>query len=80
VNPAKAEQGAGGEYVDRKEFRLLLTYLRDYFELHVMFSRLDSDPDGKLSLEEFEAAVPQLMAWGMLVDDAKATLPSVIQE
>lgn len=54
----------GEDYVDAKEFRSLLVFLRDYYELHVMFQRMDSTQDGKLDYHEFRSAVPQLRLWG----------------
>ena len=33
------------EYVEPGEFVYLLRYLRDYFELHIMFSRLEFERD-----------------------------------
>jgi len=45
------------DYVERDEFRLLLVYLRQYFEYFVAFNRMDVNPDHRLTLEEFRLAV-----------------------
>lgn len=54
--------------MEKCEFRLLLVYLRQYFELFVMFNRIDtSDPvynDQRIDLNEFKAAVPLFKVWG----------------
>ncbi|MGB0514950.1 MAG: phenylalanine--tRNA ligase subunit beta, partial [Wenzhouxiangellaceae bacterium] len=42
----------GADYVEWPEFRLLLVYLRQYFELDVAYNRLDSSDDRRLSLPE----------------------------
>ena len=36
ANKGDQNTTAGDDFVDKKEFRLLLQYLRDYFELHVI--------------------------------------------
>jgi hypothetical protein len=41
------------ELISRDEFRHLLKYLRKYYELWIMFSRLDSDQDRRLQFEDF---------------------------
>eukprot|EP00667_Euglena_gracilis_P013357 EG_transcript_13767 len=43
----------GDDYVTKSEFRVLLEYLRMYFELFVMFDRLDDDNDRRLTEAEF---------------------------
>ena len=52
-----ATSGPEADYVVRREFRLLLVYLRQYFELYVAYNRLDSSDDRRLSLPEFRAGV-----------------------
>jgi len=42
--------------VDRREFRVLLLYLQKYLGLYQAFQAVDSDFDGRVSAEEFEAA------------------------
>ena len=57
----------GKDYVERLEFRLLLIYLRRYFELYVMFDDIDGD-DRKISKAEFAAAVGKINAWGVAIE------------
>eukprot|EP00667_Euglena_gracilis_P029078 EG_transcript_37994 len=59
----------GDDYVSRSEFRVLLSYLRKYFELYVMFDRLDSSHDHRISLQEFTKGVELLRRWGVTVAD-----------
>ena len=65
-NAAKA-LGAGNspDYVEKSEFRLLLVYLRQYFELYVAYNRLDTSDDRRLSLPEFREGVQLLAQWGI---------------
>ena len=64
--------GSGGrpDYVEKSEFRLLLVYLRQYFELYVAYNRLDTSDDRRLSLPEFRAGVAMLAQWGVDIDEA----------
>ena len=64
----------GEDYVeDGVEFRLLLVYLKRYFEMHAMFREIDSSGDQRLDEGEVKAALPLLRGWGMDVgDDAAA--------
>ena len=50
----------GADFVTKCEFRILLEYLRKYFELFVMFDRMDDDNDRRLS-EEVLAPISCLM-------------------
>jgi len=52
--PSKSELGK--DMVEASEFRLLLVYLRQYFELYVMFSVVDTTDDQRVSLDEFKQA------------------------
>jgi len=67
---AQTKSRLGPDYVEKgKEFRLLLHYLRQYFELYAMFNRVDTDDDMRVELHEFEKAVPLLHRWGIDVKD-----------
>lgn len=66
------DNGYGPDYVQRKEFRILLQYLRHYFELWVMFETIDQEEDRRVDLEEFTAALPKLSAWGILIEEGEA--------
>ena len=63
----KAKSELSDDYVELGEFRLLLVYLRQYFELDVAYNRLDSSDDRRLSLPEFRAGVEMLKQWGVNV-------------
>lgn len=63
--------------IERVEFRLLLVYIYDYFEMWVAFDEIDSSNDKSVSLEEFTAAVPRIRAWGVTVRDPEATFRSI---
>merc|ERR1719171_794978 len=62
-------------YVDFYEFRFFLIYLRHYLELFMMFDQIDAKKAGKtgsgsysdrrMSFNEFKAAVPRLIDWGV---------------
>jgi len=68
-----APDDKGSKYVEKNEFRLLLAYLRYYFELYTIFQQIDSAPGGEdddaISLEEFKVVFPQLLQWGADVKD-----------
>ena len=66
-----ASQGRNQDYVEKSEFRLLLVYLRQYFELYVAYNRLDSSDDRRLSLPEFRAGVKLLATWGIDLAEAE---------
>lgn len=53
------------DYVERTEFRMLLVYLRRYFEIWQMFDDVDTSDDRRITLEEFRAAVPTMQQWGV---------------
>ena len=60
--------------VERDEMRILLVYLRRFFEYFLMFEELDKSGDRRLSMDEFVRAVGrgQLGEWGMeIVDPVK---------
>ena len=54
-------------------------YLRQYFELYVMFDIIDSEEsrDHRISLEEFRKGVPQLNKWGAKIGDPEATFKEI---
>ena len=57
-NAAKTAKKAGkdkrdDDYVTKGEFRLLLKFLRQYFEYWVAFDRIDTDDDRRISFDEF---------------------------
>jgi len=70
--------GFGPDYIEKKEFRILLQYIRSYFEVFEMFQILDVNSDRKVSHEEFIMAATSLADWGLNVDPA--ALPGVFQQ
>jgi Ca2+-binding EF-hand superfamily protein len=67
----------GEDYVEKSEFKFLLVCLRQYLEYYVMFDRIDSSDDKKISVSEFKLAVPTLEKWGIKVSDPEATFASI---
>jgi Ca2+-binding EF-hand superfamily protein len=65
------------EYVEWLEFRILLVYLREYFEYYVMFTRIDKSEDLKINLEEFKKAIPTLEKWGVKISDPEAEFKKI---
>eukprot|EP00744_Colponema_vietnamica_P014851 GILI01020796.1.p1 GENE.GILI01020796.1~~GILI01020796.1.p1 ORF type:complete len:198 (-),score=35.96 GILI01020796.1:166-759(-) len=78
---ARVAKGAAADdqnnFIERVEFRLLLVYIYDYFEMYVAFDEIDSSNDKKVSMEEFKKAVPQVRAWGVTVEDPEATFKTI---
>ena len=60
---------SNSDYVEKSEFRLLLVYLRQFFEMYVAYNRLDASDDRRLSLPEFRKGVGLLAQWGIDIDD-----------
>lgn len=71
-------QGFGPDYIEKKEFRILLQYIRSYFEVFEMFQILDVNSDRRVSLEEFTMAATSLTDWGLNVDPN--ALPGIFQQ
>ena len=49
----KTKSKHGKDYVERCEFRLMLLYLRQYFEYYEAFDRVDTSDDRRIDLNEF---------------------------
>jgi len=60
------------DYIEKKEYRFLLKYLRQYYEYWVAFDQIDLDSDKRITLKEFKKASPQLSNWGIDMSDAEA--------
>ena len=60
------------DYIERDEFRLLLCCMREYFELYIAFSRIDSSSDRKIGVEEFVKSLPVLAKWGIIMTEEQA--------
>jgi len=76
---SQSKQPLDDDTINRKEFQELLGYLRQYFELYVMFAVVDKSDDNKLTAEEFKSALPNLKKWGVDIseEDADATFASI---
>ena len=69
------KHGVGGDadFVERREFRLLLLYTRNFYELWQLFAQIDQGADDhRLDINEFKKAVPLLKKWGAEIEDADA--------
>ena len=62
---SSSKNDRGPDYVEKVDFRLLLVYLRLYFELWLMFDDVDGGEDDRIGLDEFKSAVPKIQAWGV---------------
>jgi Ca2+-binding EF-hand superfamily protein len=69
----------GPDYIEKCEFRLLLWYVRQYFEIWLMFDVVDSGDDRRVDYGEFVRAIPYLNEWGAKVKDPKAEFQSIDQ-
>lgn len=68
-----AKHSMGGDSsVSFHEFRLLLVYLKKYFELLDLFDEVDTTDDRRVDFAEFEAAMPTLLGWGVVIADPAA--------
>ena len=64
-NKVKSKHSYGDDYVSRGEFRLILKYLRMYYEFWVAFERVDTDGDRRITYTEFLMAKSTLEKWGI---------------
>ena len=70
---AVGEKGKAAKYIIAgEEFRLLLVYLKRYFELLFMFDEVDTSNDRRIDLDEFTKGVPLFATWGVIVVDPAA--------
>jgi Ca2+-binding EF-hand superfamily protein len=65
------------DYIEKNEFRLFLVYLRQYFEYYVMFNRIDSGNDKKISYDEFVQAIPEIEKMGFKVTEPAKIFASI---
>ena len=73
----KAKTKYSDDYVEWMEFRILLVYLRQYFEYYVMFCRIDTSDNFKLDLNEFKKAIPTLSKWGVKINNPEAEFKKI---
>merc|ERR1712093_366385 len=71
------ESKHGADFAEWREFRLLLVYIRQYFEVWQMFDEVDSADDKRVNLDEFKAALAKIESWGLKVDDAEAEFKAI---
>ena len=76
-NKIKAKSKYSNDYVEWLEFRILLVYLRQYFEYYIMFCRIDTSDDFKVDINEFKKAVPTLAKWGVKITDPQAEFKKI---
>ena len=74
---SKNNKAHGADYIDRAEFRLLLAYLRQYFEYYQAFCRVDKDDDNRIDRQEFASAIPTMQKWVGPIADADATFSEI---
>ena len=78
VNDARNKPSSHGpDYIEKCEFRLLMWYLRQYFELWQMFDLVDTGDDRRVDLEEFTKACGMLKDWGVDVADPEAEFKAI---
>ncbi len=78
LNNKKAKQSARGpDYVEFAEFRMLLWYVRQYFEIWQMFDEVDTSDDRRVEFKEFQAALPKIAEWGVKVTDPQAEFKAI---
>jgi Ca2+-binding EF-hand superfamily protein len=76
-NKIKGKSKHSDDYVEWLEFRILLVYLRQYFEYYVMFCRIDTSDDFKVDINEFKKAIPTLEKWGVKITDPVAEFKKI---
>ena len=76
-NKIKGKSKYSKDYVEWLEFRILLVYLRQYFEYYAMFCRIDTSDDFKVDFNEFKKALPTLEKWGVKIKDPKAEFKKI---
>lgn len=72
--------GVGVDYVEKREFRILLQYLRSYFELYEMYSMVDKNSDRHVTKDEFCACGPMLESWGVKLEHDEAGLADIFAQ
>ena len=65
------------DYVEFAEFRVLLVYIYNYFELWAMFSQIDTSGDRRVELSEFKQALPLIEGWGKKIADVEKTFKEI---
>ena len=76
-NKVKTKKFHGTDYVERAEFRLVLVYLRQYFEYYQAFKRVDKNNDDRIDREEFCTSQELLETWVGPIHDMNAAFDDV---
>ena len=71
-NKVKSKSKYGKDYIERNEYRWLLKYLRQYYELFIAFNRIDINHDHIVSYAEFMQAKDLLQSWGIDMSNPEA--------
>lgn len=53
------------------EYRVLLKYLREFYEYWMIFDWADQDRDRRIHWEEFEATEDAMSSWGIDTSDMR---------
>ena len=75
-NAVGSNKTYGDDYIERKELRYILKYLRRYFEYWVAYARLSADND-VLNLDEFVANIGEVEKWNVEFDDPEALFKQI---
>lgn len=54
----KAKNQYSDDYIEKSEYRILLKYIRMYYEYWVAFDLIDLDGDKRITFKEFKSATP----------------------
>lgn len=73
----KAKSKYGDDYVSKAEFKYLIQYLKEYTNYWIVFDEIDTSDDRRISVEEFEKAVPSLQARGLKIPNAKQAFAEI---
>ncbi|KPI87939.1 putative flagellar calcium-binding protein [Leptomonas seymouri] len=73
----KERNEGSSDFVEFLEFRLLLCYIYDYFELTVMFDEIDTSGNMLIDANEFQKAVPKIAEWGLEISDPDAVFKEI---
>jgi calcium-binding protein 1/2/4/5 len=73
----KDRNAGSDQFVEFLEFRLMLCYIYDYFELTVMFDEIDTSGNMLIDAKEFKAAVPKIAEWGLKITDPDAVFRKI---
>lgn len=73
----KDRDAGSAQFVEFLEFRLMLCYIYDYFELTVMFDEIDTSGNMLIDAKEFKKAAPKITEWGVKITDADAVFKEI---